>query len=193
MHSYTSGAVIKEGRKRRLLKSQEHGSQIIRDCRNIVLCFLLLIALDAILSSIITLATNHTFPAGLLIILGVPLLAVGVCLYCFLYHCRRIKQETGEGAAGETSLQAPNATSTVLTLLGEDHTETNDHRDRPHRQQLTTRTTSSDPHHYVVVADHPNSPTQVGPDVSSPHDSLPSYEMVMKYSYLFKVPQPPSS
>ena len=216
MHSHTSGAVIREGRQSRSLKCQESGSQIIRSCRHIILCFLLFIALAMILSTILTLVTNETFPTQFLITVGVPLLAVGVCLY----HCRRVKREIGEGAAGQTSFQVPNATSTVLTLLGEDHTEPNDHQDRPERQQLTTpsaafdphhtaepndhqdrpqrqqsttHTASSNPHHYVVVADHPKSPTQEGPEVQTPHDSLPSYDTVMKYSHLYRVPQPPSS
>ena len=193
MHSHASGAMIMEGRECRSLMYQESGSREIgRSCQNIMVYFTLLIALALIVPVIMSWTTNvYIIPPhkGILMIVGIPLLVLGICLYYYL----RLIRETREGDANQTSFQVPNAANTVLTLPVEDHTEPNDHRDRPQRQQLTTRTASSDPHHYVVVADHPNSPTQAGPDVSSPHDFLPSYEMVMKYSNLFKVPQPPSS
>ena len=156
MHSNASGAMIKERRQSRSLMCQESGSrQIGRSCRKIIVCFMLLIALALIIPVIMSWTTNGGFviPPQFLMAVGVPLLAVGVCLSYYF----RVQRDIGEGEANQIRFQVPNA-STVLTLPVEDHTEPNDHQDRPERQQLTTPSAAFDPHHTAVPNDHRDRP-----------------------------------
>ena len=91
----------------------------------------------------------------------------------------------------EASVPEPHSGSVNHEGVSIFHTErhTSGHSDSPQRLLSTTAPLCpSNIHHHVVTSDHLESPSQEGQRIQSPDDDdPPSYDAVMRYSYLYKV------